>query len=336
MSNKSTGERLVFPPFAFYIIIEIIPHGDTEESPMKLNQLLRHMESTTGASIFLHILHPAFLDCEALHLAPDQYIHHGPFCRAMKLSGQFSECCASKDKTVWDAREGKVFERICPFGLWELVTPFFHREDLAAVIYMGHFRKENGGGNGNTKREGKGNAGGTFPGGTEGIHVPLLTEELRQRLYEYSRFLTEFLRLEIDLWILSGGMNGKKRGENYYCECTRRFIDCNFTENVSMTELAETLRVHPGYLGELLKKHCGKSFRRMLAERRIHESQVYLRRHRHLSIAQIAGLCGFDDSNYFSQVFHRITGCTPREYQKFTPETGASPPGEGTGRTCQT
>ena len=304
---------------------------------MKLNQLLRHMESTTGASIFLHILHPAFLDCEALHLAPDQYIHHGPFCRAVKLSGHFAECCASKDKTVWDAREGKAFERICPFGLWELVTPFFHREDLAAVLYMGHLLKKNGsGGDGNTESEGKVNAEGTFPGGTEGIHVPLLTEELRQRLYEYSRFLTEFLHLEIDLWILSGGMNGKKRGENYYCECTRRFIDCNFTENVSMTELAEMLRVHPGYLGELLKKHCGKSFRRMLAERRIHESQVYLRLHRHLSIAQVAGLCGFDDSNYFSQVFRRITGCTPREYQKFSPKTGASSPGEGAGRICQT
>ena len=86
-------------------------------------------------------------------------------------------------------------------------------------------------------------------------------------------------------------------------------------ENIGIAELAETLHVHKGHLGEQLKKACGKSFRTMLAERRVDEAKVYLKRQQHLSIAHIATLCGFPDSNYFSTVFHRCTGMTPTDYR---------------------
>ena len=34
------------------------------------------------------------------------------------------------------------------------------------------------------------------------------------------------------------------------------------------------------------------------------------------SLTEIALRVGFADSNYFSKVFHRIKGCSPREYRK--------------------
>jgi len=34
-----------------------------------------------------------------------------------------------------------------------------------------------------------------------------------------------------------------------------------------------------------------------------------------LSMTEIAQRCGFDDSNYFSRIFHKKTGLTPRDYR---------------------
>ena len=58
------------------------------------------------------------------------------------------------------------------------------------------------------------------------------------------------------------------------------------------------------------------NFRELLLERRIREAKVYLKLHRNHSITQIATLCGFHDSNYFSTCFHRLTGVSPRQYRE--------------------
>jgi AraC-like DNA-binding protein len=34
----------------------------------------------------------------------------------------------------------------------------------------------------------------------------------------------------------------------------------------------------------------------------------------HYSVTEAASACGFSDSNYFSAVFHRLTGVTPKEF----------------------
>ena len=93
-----------------------------------------------------------------------------------------------------------------------------------------------------------------------------------------------------------------------------------------MEDAAETLRVTPNYLGEQIRKHTGRSFRRILNERRIREAEVYLQLHKELSVSRVANLCGFSDSNYFSTVFHRYRGVTPREYRNAGEDAAPAPP----------
>ena len=59
---------------------------------MNLNVALRILEQKQGAAFSVHVLHPAFLECEALRLAPDQYLHHGEFCRNTKMHGGDAVC----------------------------------------------------------------------------------------------------------------------------------------------------------------------------------------------------------------------------------------------------
>ena len=52
-----------------------------------------------------------------------------------------------------------------------------------------------------------------------------------------------------------------------------------------------------------------------LQEYRVRKSLSYLT-DTDTSISEIAGLVGIPDSNYFSKVFSRVMGCSPRDYRK--------------------
>lgn len=257
---------------------------------MDLSLLLRRIETETGGTVCVEMFHSAFLDCSRLRLEPDQFLHHSPFCRARKLSSDFPACVAEKGRTLIRANTGKCFARRCPFGQWEYIVPFFFREQRAAVLYFG--------------------------------------ADASRRLFvmRRARFVLEFLKTEFEILAAEDGFGIRRRPGNYYADNARRFIESHFAKNVGVAELADTLRVNAGYLGEQLKNACGKSFRALLTERRIEEAKVYLLRHRAYSVAQIAALCGFTDSNYFSIVFHKATGLTPTAYRdkKTVPPDGST------------
>ena len=88
------------------------------------------------------------------------------------------------------------------------------------------------------------------------------------------------------------------------------------TANAGFTTGTPWLKVNPNYLGALIRRKTGSTFRRLLAQRRIEESKIYLKLHPALSVTKISRLCGFTDSNYFTTVFHQFCGVTPVEFQK--------------------
>jgi len=271
---------------------------------MNLREAMRFFEEKTRASINIHTQHPAFLNSENLKLAPDQYLHHGHFCRFIKLGNEFKKCTVNKSATIRRAQKGRVFCSVCPFGLWEMAMPLVMNGELAAVLYLGHFTIS-----GKPLR---------IPTGqhwTGGTPEPVTREKMKD-LREAGKFLVSLIRLEIELWIASGGMKSRKRDETFYLDNTRRFIDCNFSKNIALSDLADILRVTPNHLGELIFEQSGRTFRELLNERRVKEAKVYLKLHRNLKIGQIAALCGFLDSNYFSTVFRKITGISPIQFRK--------------------
>lgn len=74
--------------------------------------------------------------------------------------------------------------------------------------------------------------------------------------------------------------------------------------------------MNPNHLGSAIRRASnGRSFRELLTERRIREAKLLfsLEPSRH-TVAGVGRRCGFSDSNYFSTVFRKHTGCSPREF----------------------
>ncbi len=273
---------------------------------MNLSAAMRILERKHHAVFSLHILHPVFLETEALRLTPDQYLHHGEFCRHTKMHGHLSVCTRNKDRSLDIARRGRPFCGLCPFGIWDSACPVLRGGELFAVIYAGSGR----------------------PQGRridwEGPQPPEITPQKAAALRRACAFLNELIQLEIDQREATVGSGGKQRPPDHYLRNVQFLIDCRFSEPLSLEEAAETLRITPNHLGELIRKQTGKNFRTLLLERRIEEAKVYLKLHRNLSVSQIAALCGFHDSNYFSTCFRRITKCAPRAFREEMDNRGDS------------
>ena len=104
---------------------------------MLFGDLMHFIEKENGISVSLEACHPFFLQCPELILAPDQYQHHIPFCRAVKHRDGNRTCSANKKRSLRIARYGRCFAGKCPFGIIEYAVPVRFENRTAAVIYLG-------------------------------------------------------------------------------------------------------------------------------------------------------------------------------------------------------
>ena len=94
------------------------------------------------------------------------------------------------------------------------------------------------------------------------------------------------------------------------------YIDSCFTEpNLSLTEVAEELGYNAKYLSHIFKERMGMSFSEYLRTVRIKHA-IMLFDHGLDSVKNVAFLSGFSDSLYFSTVFKKTVGISPKEYKE--------------------
>lgn len=92
-------------------------------------------------------------------------------------------------------------------------------------------------------------------------------------------------------------------------------IDSDLSANLTLSSIAESQKVSPGYLSTIFKKETGKTITEYIRDRRIQHAS-YLLRSTHLQIQTVALHCGIVDVQYFSKIFKKQIGKTPREYRE--------------------
>jgi len=92
-------------------------------------------------------------------------------------------------------------------------------------------------------------------------------------------------------------------------------IQNNPEENWTVARMADMLKISPGYLQTIYKKTFGISCMDDVIQNRVRLAKEYLY-YGSLSVAEVAFRCGYRNVEHFSRQFKRMTGLTPREYQK--------------------
>jgi len=94
------------------------------------------------------------------------------------------------------------------------------------------------------------------------------------------------------------------------------YIEENYTENITVEQLAKVCRMSTSRFFPCFKKAMGVTPVDYINHVRVRAAIIALMRGKEFSIESISEQAGFESSAYFRRVFKRITGKTPREYRK--------------------
>lgn len=92
------------------------------------------------------------------------------------------------------------------------------------------------------------------------------------------------------------------------------YISEHFNTPMTLEQVADHVHLHPAYFSTLFKNSTGCSFKEYLNKIRIEESKLLLL-NTDFSIIDIAIAVGFEDQSYFSKVFKKYTGTTPKQFR---------------------
>ena len=99
-----------------------------------------------------------------------------------------------------------------------------------------------------------------------------------------------------------------------YINTIDTYISGHYSENISLSNLAEELYLCEKQVSRIIKKEYGCSLSELLNRRRIAVATMLLK-YTTMPIGEIALSVGYEYENYFFAVFKRIIGRTPKKYR---------------------
>ncbi len=92
------------------------------------------------------------------------------------------------------------------------------------------------------------------------------------------------------------------------------YIEKNYANQILLSDIAEVCGISPNYFCKIFKEETGKSFVDFLNELRINKAKELLLS-TNLKSYEVAEKVGFSDYKYFSMIFKKYTGVSPRKFK---------------------
>ena len=93
------------------------------------------------------------------------------------------------------------------------------------------------------------------------------------------------------------------------------YINDAYCEKITLQDLSDHLHISKAYLSKLFNQELGITFTTFLNDKRIQKSLEYLV-DKELNLAEIALQVGYEDQSYYTKVFKKIMGETPKQYRQ--------------------
>lgn len=93
----------------------------------------------------------------------------------------------------------------------------------------------------------------------------------------------------------------------------KRYIGQHYAEDITLSDAAESVYLHPIYVSRLFREKTGQTFTEYLTHVRIEAAKALLEQ-REKYVYEISEAVGYHNLKYFYKVFRKITGHSPSEY----------------------
>jgi two-component system, response regulator YesN len=101
---------------------------------------------------------------------------------------------------------------------------------------------------------------------------------------------------------------------NKLVEASIQYIKANYSNDIGLETVARIVHITPGYLSLLFKQKTGENFVGFLQRYRVERARELLN-DLGLKCYEVAGLVGYQEEKYFSRIFKKYTGMTPKQYR---------------------
>ncbi|KAI7265874.1 hypothetical protein KC345_g8372 [Hortaea werneckii] len=95
----------------------------------------------------------------------------------------------------------------------------------------------------------------------------------------------------------------------------REYLNLNYAQEMTLQHIAERFFISRENVSRKFKQITGENLSDYLTSLRVEKAKTLLQ-NTSLRLSQISELVGYEDEKYFSRVFKKSTGVTPREYRK--------------------
>ena len=129
-------------------------------------------------------------------------------------------------------------------------------------------------------------------------------------MYELAEAVREYAE-----YIIQRNSHSVYSGKSEIVKKAVEYIHKNYAEGIQLQTIAEELHINKSYLSSLFRNETGINVTEYINDVRL-ESVANLLKTTNKSITEISFECGFESQSYFSKLFSRKYGCTPREYRK--------------------
>lgn len=141
---------------------------------------------------------------------------------------------------------------------------------------------------------------------------------MRSNLTQKQPYFTEMNKLYLQELITSIARANKiKNAQKEYPEnlvTALEYIQDHYHEEIKITQLTRICMTNHKALSKLFNEYLGEPPTKYLTNFRIQKAKMLLLQTNH-KINEIALAVGFSDPLYFSNVFHKITGLSPRDFR---------------------
>ena len=232
-------------------------------------------------------------------------IHENAHCAYVKSFSQAQEHCITRQKKIIDKCKTGPFCGTCFAGVFEYVYPIFDGTSVTGFICVSGYRTDN--------------YISYIKKCSEKYNIPIKNLKktsvfLKDKLPEKNYIDTVITPL-IKMLELAYSKQIHEKTSDTLIDSVIKYINHNYTKNITIDEICKNFSCSHSQISHSFKRITGQSFREYLISLRLKTAKSLLC-HSNLTITEIAFSVGFNDSNYFSNVFKSNIGMSPRMYRK--------------------
>lgn len=112
----------------------------------------------------------------------------------------------------------------------------------------------------------------------------------------------------------NNSMKDRKLSTRELYDYAVQYVNSNYAQPLSMQSVCDEIGISQTYLSRLFRKYSDTTFNAYLTRCRMEAAKKLLREKPDLLLRDVAACVGYDDSSYFTKVFHQYTGKTPSQF----------------------